>query len=166
MEWLADLEANPPHDISNGWTLKKEADYKMPIGCQYKAYTKDMGKGVCVQTIYTCEGVSAKGYHQFVKEMYVDAKDFISTDKREDGNQYTLVNTLALPCCMWNRYAIIRCTDHWDENGNCIVTEGSLPDHPNFPLPKRHFRLHSNKFLRLTNVGNDLQVTEVVWLDF
>ena len=57
----------------------------MPIGCKYKAYTKDMGRGVCVQTIYTCAGVSAKGYCKFVSDMYVEAKDFICVDKREDG---------------------------------------------------------------------------------
>lgn len=73
---------------------------------------------------------------------------------------------MALPCCIWNRYAVIRVTEHWDEEGNCIVTENSLPDHHNYPLPPKHFRLLSVKFLRLKNIGNDLQVTEVVWLDF
>ena len=86
LEWLEDNEKNKPDDPKNGWVLKGEADYKMPIGCKYKLYTKDMGKGVCVQSIFTCEGVSVRGYRRFVEKMYVDTPDFICVDKREDGN--------------------------------------------------------------------------------
>ena len=140
----------------------------MPIGVNYKLYTKKQEKGgVCVQCIFTCEGVTAKGYRKFVEDMYVETPDFICVDKREDGNQYTLVNTLPLPCCAWNRYAIIRVTDTWnDDKTELIITECSLPDHKDFPLPKRHFRLLSNKVLKLTEVGNDLVCTEVTWLSF